>query len=195
MRTFIALELPEEFSMQVAELARGLREQGLLQGRFMCRSTYHITLAFIGDVGEAEAQRVIDVLDEVRPKLSAIELRSVGLKKFGRGNTATIALELEPNDALLDAAAFVRSALDARGIAFDDKKFVPHITLARKAQVLTAPFLFRHRRMKLRFIAVIFQVREQRISHCIRLLGSDFFCKDWLFGCKDVTQRAFVMAT
>lgn len=137
MRTFIALELPEEFSMQVAELARGLREQGLLQGRFMCRSTYHITLAFIGDVGEAEAQRVIDVLDEVRPKLSAIELRSVGLKKFGRGNTATIALELEPNDALLDAAAFVRSALDARGIAFDDKKFVPHITLARKVQVLT----------------------------------------------------------
>ena len=55
MRTFIALELPTDFADDVAAMARRLSAS--LEGRFLDRSTYHLTLAFLGDIDDAEAAR------------------------------------------------------------------------------------------------------------------------------------------
>lgn len=57
MRTFIALELPQDFCDDTANLARDLSKT--IQGRFMKRETYHLTLAFLGDINETTAAKVI----------------------------------------------------------------------------------------------------------------------------------------
>ena len=61
MRAFIALELPADFADDTAAAARRLSAS--LEGRFLDRSTYHLTLAFLGDIDDAEASRAMDALD------------------------------------------------------------------------------------------------------------------------------------
>ena len=55
MRTFIALDLPPGFADDAAALARRLSAS--MEGRFLPRDTYHLTLAFLGDVDEARPTR------------------------------------------------------------------------------------------------------------------------------------------
>ena len=61
MRTFIALDLPPDFADDAAALARRLSAS--MEGRFLKRDTYHLTLAFLGDVDEAQLAAATDALE------------------------------------------------------------------------------------------------------------------------------------
>ena len=58
MRAFVALELPEAFADEVAGLARRL--EATCAGRFVPAENHHLTLAFLGEVGEARARRAME---------------------------------------------------------------------------------------------------------------------------------------
>ena len=103
--------------------------------RFMPRENYHVTLAFLVDIGEAEARGAMDALDEAAAAAAPIDLVPQGLGTFGRPRDATLFLALAPDPALVDLAARLRAALSARGIGFDAKAFRPHVTLARRARL------------------------------------------------------------
>lgn len=133
MRAFIALELPEEFSDDVAGVARALARS--VSGRFMRRETYHLTLAFLGEIGEAASRDAIAALDAACEGAPPMELRPQGLGKFGRASDATLWLSISPETGLSELAAAVRGELARRGVPYDEKPFVPHITLARRARL------------------------------------------------------------
>ncbi|WP_297036967.1 RNA 2',3'-cyclic phosphodiesterase, partial [uncultured Enorma sp.] len=99
MRTFIALELPELFEDEVAALARQLRD--VVGGRFMRRETYHVTLAFLGEVDEAGVRDAMAALDEACAGRAAVGLALDGLGTFGRPRDATLWLGLRPAPELL----------------------------------------------------------------------------------------------
>ena len=88
MRAFIALELPADFADDVAAMARRLSAS--LDGRFLDRSTYHLTLAFLGDIDDAEASRAMDALDAACAGSASVLLASDSLGKFGRPTDATL---------------------------------------------------------------------------------------------------------
>lgn len=133
MRTFIALELPQDFCDEVASLANTLKRT--IEGRFMKRETYHLTLAFLGDINESTASKVIESIDAVLPLIQPIRLNAIGLGKFGKPHDATLHLQIQPTDELINLAELLREELRNRGISFDEKKFRPHITLARRARI------------------------------------------------------------
>ena len=133
MRAFIALELPEAFADEVAGLARGL--EAACAGRFVSGENHHLTLAFLGEVGEAEARSAMAALDAACAGASPVRLRATGLGTFGRSRDATLWLGIEKDPRLMDLAARVRGELSARGLAYDEKDFLPHVTLARRARV------------------------------------------------------------
>ena len=135
MRTFIAIELPDELADEVAQLARNLSAH--VKGRFMPRETYHLTLAFLGSLDDAEVSRAMDALDTACAGYAPIELSCTGLGTFGRKNDATLWLGMAPNAGISELAEHVRAELDARSVPFDRKKFLPHITLARRARIAT----------------------------------------------------------
>lgn len=85
MRAFIALELPADFADDTAAAARRLSAS--LEGRFLDRSTYHLTLAFLGDIDDAEASRAMDALDVACAGSAPVSLAPDGLGKFGRPPT------------------------------------------------------------------------------------------------------------
>lgn len=133
MRAFIALELPEGFVQETADLARSL--SGQVAGRFSRRENYHVTLAFLGELDEAGARAAIGALDALCPGRGPIELRPCGLGTFGRPRDATLWMGLEPAPGLVELAEVVRAALAERWVEFDDKPFMPHVTLARRARL------------------------------------------------------------
>ena len=133
MRTFIALELPDAFVDDVAAVARQLKD--LVPGRFMARGTYHVTLAFLGEVDEAGVQKASEAIEAACAGRGPVPVRSDGLGKFGRASDATLWLGLAREPALMELAAAVRGELDARGVSYDGKAFKPHLTLARRAKI------------------------------------------------------------
>lgn len=133
MRTFIALELPADFADEVAAVARRLSAS--LEGRFLDRSTYHLTLAFLGDIDDAEASRAMDALDAACAGVAAVPLAPDGLGKFGRPTDATLWLGVAPDTALMSLAERVREELAARDVPFDPKPFRPHVTLGRRVRI------------------------------------------------------------
>ncbi len=133
MRTFIALELPADFQDEVAALSRGLRET--IKGRFIPRENYHITLAFLGDVGEGDIAGATDALNTATSSTSSIPLYPDGLGKFGKAEDSTLWLGLREEPALMGIAATLRQNLDDHLIFYDPKPFKPHITLARRVQL------------------------------------------------------------
>lgn len=133
MRAFVALELPEAFADEVAGLSRVLGET--CAGRFVAAENHHLTLAFLGEVGEAEARSAMAALDAACEGTGPVRLRAAGLGTFGRARDATLWLGIEKDQELMDLAARVRGELSARGLAYDEKGFLPHVTLARRARV------------------------------------------------------------
>ena len=133
MRTFVALDLPPDFADDVAGLARQL--SAAVEGRFLPRSTYHLTLAFLGEVDEAQAARAADALDAACANTAPVVLASDGLGKFGRASDATLWLGVVPTRELDDLAERLHDELASRDIPFDAKPFKPHITLARRARI------------------------------------------------------------
>ena len=133
MRTFIALEPPAAFADEAAGVARTLSRA--VEGRFLPRESYHLTLAFLGEVDDAGAARAMDALDEACAGRGPVPLRPEGLGKFGRASDATLWLGIADDPALTGLAAAVRDALAARGLPFDEHPFRPHLTLARRARI------------------------------------------------------------
>ena len=127
MRAFIALEVSEGFADDIAGLARQLG--AVVEGRFLPRSIYHLTLAFLGEVDEREISASMAAIDAACADAAPIPLRSDGLGKFGRPSDATLWLGITPVPTLM------REELARRNVPFDDKPFKPHITLARRARI------------------------------------------------------------
>lgn len=137
MRAFIALEPPDEFVDDVAAVARRLAPY--VEGRFVPPENYHLTLAFLGDITESQAEAAMDAVEEACAGQPPITLEPHGLGCFGRGRAATLWLGFSTTPQLEELADRTRRALTARGLAFDGKPFRPHLTLARAARLPQGP--------------------------------------------------------
>lgn len=133
MRMFAALELPDHFADDASALARRL--EVVVEGRFVPREARHLTLAFLGDVPEADALVAADALEAACAGVPRIPLRAAGLGTFGRKDDATLWLGIARSPELEHLAARLREELAARELSFDGKPFKPHVTLARRARI------------------------------------------------------------
>ena len=133
MRVFVALELPELMIDDIAEISRQLSVS--CKGRFLSRETYHLTLAFLGEIGEPQVRDAMDAIDVACGAMQPIELRPDGLGLFGRANDGTLWLGVEDSAELQMLAQRVREELRARDLSLDAKVFKPHITLARRVKL------------------------------------------------------------
>jgi RNA 2',3'-cyclic 3'-phosphodiesterase len=122
-RLFTALEIPSEIGQSMAQL-RG----GLPGARWIDPENYHLTLRFIGDVDDALADEIADLLGKVeRP---AFDLRIDGLDSFG-GNKPRVVVAAVPAVAqLVELQADHERIMQRVGLA-PERKYRPHVTLAR----------------------------------------------------------------
>ena len=124
-RLFFALWPPPDIAEQIAETARALDAGGTP----VARDKLHVTLAFHGACDAAGRDALIARAE--RAVAPPIDLLFDRLGGFEKPRLIWLGLS-DPPSPLLDLAAFLR------GPALDPRRFVPHITLLRKAAPISA---------------------------------------------------------
>jgi len=123
-RLFTALEIPRDATLSLS-LLRG----GLPGARWVDVENYHLTLRFIGDVEGHVADEIASALDRVyRPSFS-LSLSGVGA--FGGKKPHSIWAGVAASPDLIALQAEIERICQRLGLPKDQRKFTPHVTLAR----------------------------------------------------------------
>ena len=124
MRLFIAIRLSDEMKAALIHTQNMLYDYGI-RGNYTKEENLHLTLAFIGEF--PDPQPVMDALETVRFTPFELELQGMGcfddLWWAGMKDSAPLTAVVRR----------IRRALSDAEIPFDRKRFMPHITLIRKA--------------------------------------------------------------
>lgn len=124
MRLFVAVQLSGEMKTAVTGAMHELKKAGV-KGSYVPLQNLHLTLAFIGETKESAS--VKEALQGITFKPFRMAFAEMG--SFGD----LLYVGMKGNQGMSGAVKAVRDALDQAGIDYDRKKFVPHITLVRKA--------------------------------------------------------------
>lgn len=130
VRTFIAVELPDEIREKISRIQPGF---GLKSG-IVARDNIHITLKFLGEVQDAKVEKIKAALDGIKTSSFQAHVRGVGVFPnlgYIRVIWAGVA---EGADKFVELSSAVESALVPLGFA-KEKKFTPHATIARVKSV------------------------------------------------------------
>lgn len=124
-RIYVALDLPEDIVDQVERLCVGLPDI-----RWTDVDDLHITLRFIGEVDDPTYEEIGEALAHVTAPPFEIQLRGIG--HFPpRGEPTTLWIGVAPCEGLNLLRRRVDRQLASLGVAPDQRKFQPHLTIAR----------------------------------------------------------------
>ncbi len=124
MRLFIAINFDENMTDALIEMQDDLMRFGV-NGNFTREENLHMTLVFIGESEEPE--KIEEIMQSV--PLRSFTIKISGMRRF----KDMVFADVEDNPDLNDYVKRLRRALSDNDIDFDKKKFVPHITLVRRA--------------------------------------------------------------
>lgn len=123
-RLFVALRPPTPMRQQLISMMHGVAG-----ARWQTDAQLHVTLAFVGEVDGAQAERIDAALAVIDAQALALGVAGVG--SFVDGHGGSLWAAATPADALTTLAQKVERALvRARGPS-KQRSYVPHITLAR----------------------------------------------------------------
>ena len=134
MRLFVALT-PPPVMLDELEAAAAPFRAARHDLRWTSREAWHITLAFLGDVGEAAAGRLLPRLERAAGRHGQFSLAFAGAGAFPAATRAKVLWCGLSGDrrSLADLAASVAAGARRAGAAPPDegRPFRPHLTLAR----------------------------------------------------------------
>ena len=125
IRLFVGFPLPASVRHQVALLASGLPG-----ARWSDSENYHLTLRFIGEVDEGTAEDIDTALLKIDVESFDVTLSGIGY--FGKPKAArALWVGVAPSEPLLRLRAKIETALQRIGLPAEERKFTPHVTLAK----------------------------------------------------------------
>jgi 2'-5' RNA ligase len=134
MRSFIAVNFSEEVKKKLAEIQHELKNAVEGSLKWVEEENLHLTLKFMGDVRE-------DVLGHIKSSLSPVfknyrqfkvEFKNVGaFPTVNKPRVLWVGIEKGKNELEKLAIEIENTLNDKLGIAKEERKFLPHITLAR----------------------------------------------------------------
>jgi RNA 2',3'-cyclic 3'-phosphodiesterase len=131
VRLFFAIELGDALLALLNERMAPLQAE--VPELAWVRSEHrHLTLKFLGDVGEASAPKLIEAAERAASRHPPLEMcvRDVGaFPNFRRARVVWIGVEQEPRLELLHHD--LELACEQEGFEVEGRPFRPHITLAR----------------------------------------------------------------
>jgi 2'-5' RNA ligase len=124
MRLFVALALPDAVADGLLAL-----QGGIPGARWSTREQLHLTLRFIGEVDGRDAAAIDDALASIHAPRFTLELKSVG--EFGGKKPRALWAGVRDDERLMHLQRKIESAVQRVGIAPEERKFSPHVSLAR----------------------------------------------------------------
>lgn len=107
-------------------------------GRVMRQETLHLTLAFLGDVAVSNLPAVCAVADAVQKLHTGRPAPTFDRLGWWQHNRVVWAGCSAADGAMTRLAAELAQGLEKAGIAFEQRTFVPHVTLMRKVGEMRA---------------------------------------------------------
>lgn len=133
VRSFIAIELPDELKLELVVLVRRLREDCPSVMRWVEPANTHLTLKFLGDVAVDRLEAVQAALDAACAETAPFQLEFSGLGVFPeeeRVRTVWVDVRDESGQmATLQTA--IEQAMAELGFPVESRPFTPHLTLGR----------------------------------------------------------------
>lgn len=125
LRLFVGIEFPPELKLRLSLLCAGLPG-----AKWVDPGNFHLTLRFIGEIGEDLAADVDGALARLRARRFVLQLASTGVFATGnRPRSLWVGVERHPD--LMTLRDKVEQALIRSGLPPEPRKFAPHVTLAR----------------------------------------------------------------
>lgn len=132
MRTFIAIELPEETRDLLAKIQSELKAQGA-DVKWVEPQNIHLTLKFLGEVKEEKLEKVILTLESIAKENIAFSLRISSLGAFPKLDYPRViwaGIEKGEKEAK-QIAKGLEEKLQKLDIPKEERAFSAHITLGR----------------------------------------------------------------
>ena len=135
MRLFVAIELNDDARRAIAVEQKRLADTlGSLSSLKWVRPEHmHLTLAFLGEIEEAQAVAVIDAMGEDIDEAQPFAIVLAGLGVFpprGAPRVLWVGLSTGRREAI-DLQRRVVERLSRIGVTLEERSFHPHLTLAR----------------------------------------------------------------
>ena len=139
MRTFIAIEPPEDIRRRIGRLGHDM-ESNFPGVRWSRPETVHLTLRFLGEIEMAQLEDLKAAVSSAASGAGSLRLRISHPGWFGsQRNPRVIWLGLEDNPDLMSLAGRLELELESSGFGRADKPFKAHLTLARIKNPLPRP--------------------------------------------------------
>jgi len=132
-RLFVALTIPDTVSTKLA----ALQPKSVKQIRLVKPMNIHLTLHFIG---QADLDKTANVLEQVSVQQFTIKLKEPGLFRSKNGSI-TFWVGVQENEKLFELYHEIAFALAEVGYQKEERKFSPHITLARCKKGTSRPII------------------------------------------------------
>jgi len=132
MRIFIAIELPEEVKRGIAAVQEELKRSGA-SASWTRPEGIHLTLQFLGEVPDARVQEITAALAAAAEGTGALRLSVAGGGAFPNAKVPRVLWLGVTGDRerLAGLQAKVEGAMERLGFGREERKFSPHLTLAR----------------------------------------------------------------
>jgi RNA 2',3'-cyclic 3'-phosphodiesterase len=125
LRLFIAVDLPDTVKDQLGKLCIGITG-----AKWVKRDQMHLTLRFIGEVDDAQAEAIKAALSGIRSAPFTMTLDGVGhFPPKGKPHVLWVGVTAPPQ--LTQLQRQIENALLSLNLPPEDHPFSPHITLAR----------------------------------------------------------------
>ncbi|MFO8034289.1 MAG: RNA 2',3'-cyclic phosphodiesterase [Candidatus Bipolaricaulota bacterium] len=132
MRLFFCVELPEDVRRLLTERSRELRRK-LGTAKWVTPENMHITLRFLGELGEDTAREIQDMAAELAKEAEPFQVELETLGAFPRAERARV-LWVGPaarHERFARLAHGLEEAVQAAGLPPERREASPHVTLAR----------------------------------------------------------------
>jgi RNA 2',3'-cyclic 3'-phosphodiesterase len=124
LRLFVGIEFPPELKLQLSIL-----ETTLPGAKWVDAGNFHLTLRFIGEVDEGVAADIDEALARIKARRFTLQLAGTGV--FGGGKPRALWVGVERHPDLVALRDKIEQALIRTGLEPEQRKFAPHVTLAR----------------------------------------------------------------
>ncbi|MBO0737455.1 MAG: RNA 2',3'-cyclic phosphodiesterase [Alphaproteobacteria bacterium] len=124
LRLFVGIGFPPELKLRLSLLCSGIPG-----AKWVDPGNFHLTLRFIGEIGEDIAADVDEALCRLRARRFTIQVAGTGV--FGGEKPRSLWAGVERTPGLVGLRDKVETALIRAGLPPESRKFAPHVTLAR----------------------------------------------------------------
>ncbi|MCL5018245.1 MAG: RNA 2',3'-cyclic phosphodiesterase [Candidatus Pacearchaeota archaeon] len=129
MRTFIAIDIPEEIKERIIDIQKKLPE---FKGKITEKENLHLTLKFLGEVDEKKLGKIKNKLREIKINSFGTDIDSIGFFDNRRGYRKQLIIWLHMTNCD-ELQKQIDSKLET--LFEKEKRFMAHLTIARIKEI------------------------------------------------------------